>query len=60
MLVKCLNNPNVYIYDLKVKFVQGEAEVTDKKKLDALKKMEAKGYEFEFVEDEKASVGGDK
>ena len=50
-IVKCEKYPEMQIHDLGVTFHKGEATVTDKKKLSALKGME--GFSFEFVEEEK-------
>ena len=49
MTVLCKKYPQLHVYDLKVRFVDGKAEV-DEKTADALKKMD--GYSFEFSESE--------
>ena len=45
MIVKCVSHPQLYIYDLKVHFVAGQAEV-DTETAEKLKSM--KGFAFEF------------
>jgi len=49
MTVLCEKYPQLHVYDLKVRFIDGKAEV-DKKTVEALKKM--KGFSFEFSESE--------
>lgn len=47
--VKCEKYPELQIHDLGVTFHKGEATVTDKRKLSALKEME--GFSFEIEEE---------
>ncbi|MDR2932891.1 MAG: hypothetical protein LBV27_07260 [Oscillospiraceae bacterium] len=51
MTVKCTKYPQLHIYDLGVKFENGEAAVTDKKALESLKKMD-ESYGFEYAGDD--------
>lgn len=59
MKVKSKTVPNLYIRDLKIRFIDGVADVDDPKKIKTLEKMKDKGFEFEF-ENETSRESGRK
>lgn len=48
MIIKCEKFPQLHVYDLGIIFTGGVANVTNPKKIKALKAMQ--GFEFEFLD----------